>query len=26
VQNSQGSPEASDVGQRIVALLVDDLK
>jgi outer membrane protein assembly factor BamC len=26
VQNSQGSPEASDVGQRIVSLLVDDLK
>jgi outer membrane protein assembly factor BamC len=26
VQNSQGSPESSDVGQRIVALLVDDLK
>jgi outer membrane protein assembly factor BamC len=26
VQNSQGAPEASDVGQRIVALLVDDLK
>jgi outer membrane protein assembly factor BamC len=26
VQNSQGSPEASDVGQRIVALLIDDLK
>jgi outer membrane protein assembly factor BamC len=26
VQNSQGSPEASDIGQRIVALLVDDLK
>ncbi len=26
VQNSLGSPEASDVGQRIVALLVDDLK
>ena len=26
VQNSQGSPEASDVGQRIVALLVNDLK
>ena len=26
VQNSQGTPEASDVGQRIVALLVDDLK
>lgn len=26
VQNSQGAPEASEVGQRIVALLVDDLK
>jgi outer membrane protein assembly factor BamC len=26
VQNSQGAPEASDVGQRIVALLVNDLK
>ncbi len=26
VQNSQGTPEASDVGQRIVALLVNDLK
>jgi outer membrane protein assembly factor BamC len=26
VQNSQGGPEASEVGQRIVALLVDDLK
>jgi outer membrane protein assembly factor BamC len=26
VQNSQGAPESSDVGQRIVALLVDDLK
>jgi outer membrane protein assembly factor BamC len=26
VQNSQGTPEASDVGQRIVSLLVDDLK
>ena len=26
VQNSQGGPEATDVGQRIVALLVDDLK
>jgi outer membrane protein assembly factor BamC len=26
VQNSQGAPEASDVGQRIVSLLVDDLK
>ncbi len=26
VQNSQGTPEATDVGQRIVALLVDDLK
>ncbi len=26
VQNSQGAPEASDVGQRIVALLVDDLR
>jgi outer membrane protein assembly factor BamC len=26
VQNSQGAPEASDVAQRIVALLVDDLK
>jgi outer membrane protein assembly factor BamC len=26
VQNSQGSPETSDVGQRIVALLIDDLK
>jgi len=26
VQNSQGAPEATDVGQRIVALLVDDLK
>jgi outer membrane protein assembly factor BamC len=26
VQNSQGAPEASDVGQRIVALLVEDLK
>jgi outer membrane protein assembly factor BamC len=26
VQNSQGTPEASDVAQRIVALLVDDLK
>lgn len=26
VQNSQGQPENSEVGQRIVALLVDDLK
>jgi outer membrane protein assembly factor BamC len=26
VQNSQGAPEASDVGQRIVGLLVEDLK
>jgi len=26
VQNSQGAPETSDVGQRIVSLLVDDLK
>jgi outer membrane protein assembly factor BamC len=26
VQNSQGAPESSDVGQRIVALLVNDLK
>ena len=26
VQNSQGVPEATDVGRRIVALLVDDLK
>jgi outer membrane protein assembly factor BamC len=26
VQNSQGAPEASDVGQRIVALLVNDLR
>ncbi len=26
VQNTQGQPENSDVGQRIVALLVDDLK
>jgi outer membrane protein assembly factor BamC len=26
VQNSQGAPEASDVAQRIVGLLVDDLK
>lgn len=26
VQNSQGAPESSDVAQRIVALLVDDLK
>lgn len=26
VQNAQGAPESSDVGQRIVALLVDDLK
>jgi outer membrane protein assembly factor BamC len=26
VQNSQGAPESSDVGQRIVALLVEDLK
>jgi outer membrane protein assembly factor BamC len=26
VQNSQGAPEASAVGQRIVALLVEDLK
>jgi outer membrane protein assembly factor BamC len=26
VQNSQGAPEASDVAQRIVSLLVDDLK
>ena len=26
VQNSQGAPEAGDVGQRIVGLLVDDLK
>ena len=26
VQNSQGGPEAGDAGQRIVSLLVDDLK
>jgi outer membrane protein assembly factor BamC len=26
VQNSQGAPESSDVGRRIVSLLVDDLK
>jgi outer membrane protein assembly factor BamC len=26
VQNSQGAPEASEVGRRIVSLLVDDLK
>jgi len=26
VQNSQGAPENSEVGQRIVALLVDELK
>lgn len=26
VQNTQGQPETSEVGQRIVALLVDDLK
>jgi outer membrane protein assembly factor BamC len=26
VQNSQGAPEVSDVAQRIVALLVDDLR
>jgi outer membrane protein assembly factor BamC len=26
VQNTQGAPENSEVGQRIVALLVDDLK
>jgi len=26
VQNSQGTPESSEVGQRIVALLVNDLK
>lgn len=26
VQNSQGAPETSEVGQRIVSLLVDDLK
>ena len=26
VQNSQGAPEASEVGRRIASLLVDDLK
>jgi outer membrane protein assembly factor BamC len=26
VLNSQGAPESGDVGKRIVALLVDDLK
>jgi outer membrane protein assembly factor BamC len=26
VQNSQGSPETSETGQRIVTLLVDELK